>query len=118
MRDIPGPTPGQEVTTPSSAGEAAAASADTSSHSTRHFACDLTMHSASLIPLRVCLHLLLRCFAARSRALCCRLSSGLMAAGTARGGALVPALVAALAVSGSGGGGGATEGGGSHSRWC
>ena len=51
MRDIPGPTPGQEVTTPSSAGEAAAASADTSSHSTRHFACDLTMHSASLIPL-------------------------------------------------------------------
>ena len=53
MRDIPGPTPGQEVTTPSSAGEAAAASADTSSHSTRHFACDLTMHSASLIPLTV-----------------------------------------------------------------
>jgi len=53
MRDIPGPTPGQEVTTPSSAGEAAAASADTSSHSTRHFACDLTMHSASLIPLQL-----------------------------------------------------------------
>ena len=53
MRDIPGPTPGQEVTTPSSAGEAAAASADTSSHSTRHFACDLTMHSASLIPLSI-----------------------------------------------------------------